>query len=81
MLRLAADEDFNNRIVRGLLRLPPAIDIVRVQDVGLAGKSDEEVLAWAATEQRILLTHDVTTMSQAAYAGSRPACPCQEFSN
>jgi hypothetical protein len=32
MTRLAADEDFNNRILRGLLRRQPGLDIVRVQD-------------------------------------------------
>jgi predicted nuclease of predicted toxin-antitoxin system len=67
MLRLATDEDFNNRIVRGLLRRQPDLDILRVQDAGLAGKSDEDVLAWAASEGRILITHDVTTMIQTAY--------------
>jgi hypothetical protein len=50
MLRLATDEDFNNRIVRGLLRRQPDLDILRVQDAGLAGKKDDEVLAWASTE-------------------------------
>ena len=67
MLRLATDEDFNNRIVRGLLRRQPTLDILRVQDAGLSGKSDIEVLAWASAEGRILLTHDITTMKQAAY--------------
>lgn len=67
MLRLATDEDFNNRIVRGLLRRQPELDILRVQDAGLAGSDDEEVLAWAASEGRILITHDVTTMKQTAY--------------
>ncbi len=67
MLRLATDEDFNNRIVRGLLRRQPDLDLLRVQDAGLAGRSDDEVLAWAASEGRILLTHDVTTLKQTAY--------------
>ncbi len=67
MLRLATDEDFNNRILRGLLRRKPDLDIVRVQDAGLLGKGDAEVLQWAATENRVLLTHDVTTMRQCAY--------------
>jgi hypothetical protein len=67
MLRLATDEDFNNRIVRGLLRRQPDVDILRVQDAGLAGSDDKEVLAWAANERRILITHDVTTMKQTAY--------------
>ena len=68
MLRLAVDEDFDNRIVRGLLRLLPTLDIVRVQDAGLLGKSDPAVLEWAATENRTLLTHDATTMTKHAYA-------------
>jgi hypothetical protein len=44
MLRLATDEDFNNRIVRGLLRRNPDLDIVRAQDAGLRGRGDLEVL-------------------------------------
>ena len=67
MLRLATDEDFNNRILRGLIRRKPELDILRVQDAGLIGKSDAEVLEWAAAEGRVLLTHDVTTMRQHAY--------------
>ena len=35
MLRLAADENFNNDIVRALKRRKPELDIVRVQDAGL----------------------------------------------
>jgi hypothetical protein len=44
MLRLAADENFNNDIVRGLLRRKPDPDIVRVQDAGLSGNTDPIVL-------------------------------------
>jgi hypothetical protein len=33
MLRLAADENFDNDILRGLLRRRPGIDVVRVQVV------------------------------------------------
>jgi hypothetical protein len=40
MLRLAADENFNNNIVRGLLRRLPHLDIVRVQDTGVSGADD-----------------------------------------
>jgi hypothetical protein len=65
MLRLVTDEDFNNRILRGLLRRRPDLDILRVQDAGLVGRGDAEVLEWAARERRVLLTHDVTTMKQA----------------
>lgn len=64
MLRLATDEDFNNRILRGLLRRKPDLNIVRTQDAGLTGSVDAEVLEWAAREGRVLLTHDVTTMKR-----------------
>ena len=67
MLKLAADENFNNNIVRGILRRKPDADIVRIQDVGLSGAHDPTVLEWAAKENRVLLTHDVTTMTRYAY--------------
>lgn len=67
MLRYAADENFNHDIVRALRRRLPALDLVRVQDAGLAGAEDAEVLEWAAGEGRVLLTHDVSTMTRFAY--------------
>src|SRR5215210_3003469 len=67
MLRLAADENFNNDIVRGVLRRNPDVNIVRVQDAGLSGAEDPAVLEWVAGEGRVLLTHDVTTMTHYAY--------------
>ena len=67
MLRFAADENFNNDIVRGLRRRRPDFDIVRVQEAGLSGAVDPDVLEWAAREGRILLTHDVATMTRYAY--------------
>jgi len=66
MLRLAADENLNNALLRGLLRRNPDLDIVRIQDVGLSGADDASVLAWAAAEGRVLLTHDVTTITRHA---------------
>jgi hypothetical protein len=67
MLRLAADENFNNDIVRGLLRRKSDLDIARIQDVGLSGADDPTVLQWAAQEGRVLLTHDVSTITKFAY--------------
>jgi len=48
MLQLAADENFNNNIVRGLLRRKSDLDIVRVQDIGLSGADDPKILEWVA---------------------------------
>jgi len=67
MLRFAADENLNYNIVRGLLRRNADLNIVRIQDVDLSGKDDATVLKWAAQEDRILLTHDVTTITKYAY--------------
>ncbi len=67
MLLFLAEEDFNRRIVRGLRRRLPNLDIVRVQDAGLTAQPDSEVLKRAASENRIFLTHDVTTMSRHAF--------------
>ena len=69
MLFLVADENFNNTIVRGLIRVKPKLDIVRVQDVGLSSADDPAVLEWAAQENRVLLTHDVATITK--YANER----------
>ncbi len=67
MLRFLADENFNNQIIRGILRQNPEIDIVRVQDVGLSEADDPTVLEWAAQQGCVVLTHDVTTMTNFAY--------------
>ncbi len=67
MLRLLADENFNGDIVRGLILRQRDLDIVRVQDVGLAGADDPTVLAWAAENNRIILTHDRATIPDFSY--------------
>lgn len=54
--------------MRGLLRRFTALDLVRVQDVNLIGKHDTEILAWAAEENRLILTHDFATMLDFAYS-------------
>lgn len=76
MLRLAADEDFNNVILRGARRRNADLDIVRVQDVaGLSGAEDPTVLEWEAGERRVLFTHDVNTMTAHAYQRIKDEAP------
>jgi hypothetical protein len=58
-LRFVTDENFNNDLLRALLRRLPNLDIIRVQNTAIAGADDPTLLAWAAAERRILLTHDV----------------------
>jgi hypothetical protein len=71
MISLLADENLRSAIVNGLLRRKPAMDIVRVQDVGLGGKADNQVLEWAAKHNRILVTHDINTIPAEAYSRIR----------
>lgn len=67
LLRFLSDENFNGDIVRGLLRRRPNLDLVRVQDVGLLKTGDPAILEWAATQGRLLLTHDRATVPDFAY--------------
>jgi Domain of unknown function (DUF5615) len=75
VLQLAADENFNNDIVRGLLRRKPDLDLVRIQDAGLSGASDSRILEWAARDGRILLTHDTSTLTRYAFERVRGGLP------
>ena len=67
MLRLASDADVHGDIVRGLRRRLPGIDLVRSQEALPEGTPDPEVLAWAAAQNRVLITNDRNTMVGFAY--------------
>lgn len=67
MIRLLADENFHGDVVRGLLSRRPGLDLIRVQDVGLSQTDDPTILAWAAENDRILITHDKATVPAFAY--------------
>jgi len=43
--------------------------------VGLIGADDSMVLAWAARERRVLLSHDVTTLVHDAYTRADAGLP------
>ena len=67
-IRFLIDEDFDNDILRGVVRRLPEFDAVCVQDVGLSNTHGTRVLEWAAQQNRVLLTHDISTMKFYAYA-------------
>ncbi len=75
MLRLISDLNFNGRILRGLRRRLPELDLVRALDAGLGQADDPSLLDWSATENRILLTHDVNTVPGFANARVRGGQP------
>jgi hypothetical protein len=60
--RFQADEDFNAKIIAGLIRREASIDIQTARTAGVLGMSDPQVLAIAAAEGCILLSHDRETM-------------------
>lgn len=68
-LRFLADENIDPDLVQGVRRRVDDVDIVSVQDVGLRTADDPEILQWAAEEGRILISHDIRTMS--GFAGDR----------
>jgi hypothetical protein len=72
-----ADENFRNAIIRGILHRVPKFDIIRVQDVPqISGEDDPAMLAWATTNGRVLLTHDLSTMIPAMREQLRRASVC-----
>ena len=60
--KFLADEDFNAKILAGLLRREPVIDFQSTKLAGIRGLPDQEVLAIAAREERVLVSHDRETM-------------------
>lgn len=61
-IRFQADADLKQAIVTGTIRRETNIDFQSAYDAGLEGKTDQEVLAIAARDERLLVTHDRKTM-------------------
>ena len=66
--RFLADHDLNEHILDGVLRREPALEFLRARDFGLSDRPDSEVLAFAADNAFLLVSHDVNTMPAQAYA-------------
>ncbi len=74
-MRFLADENFDNRILEDVALKTNDFDVIRVQDTEIYQADDPTVLAWAARENRILLTRDVNTMIGFAYARIEAGLP------
>ncbi|WP_347239388.1 DUF5615 family PIN-like protein [Phormidium sp. FACHB-1136] len=61
-IRYQADADLNQAIVTGVLRREPKINFQTALAAGLEGVKDADVLMIAATQKRILVSHDRKTM-------------------
>ena len=75
MVSLLADENFNQRILRGLRLRNSDLDLIVAQRAGLCGASDPDLLGWAAERGRIVLTHDRQTMPRFAQVRIRAGEP------
>jgi hypothetical protein len=60
--RFQADADLHFDIVAGVLRREPSIDFQSAQEAVEEGWDDRSVLEFAAADERILVSHDVSTM-------------------
>lgn len=61
-VRFQADADFNQNIVRAVRRREPRLDCQTGHEARLHGLDDIAVLAQAAREGRLLVSHDRRTM-------------------
>jgi hypothetical protein len=60
--RFQADADYNQKIVAGLRRREPAVDFQSAREGSVIGRPDPEVLIQAASQGRVLVSHDRQTM-------------------
>lgn len=63
-----ADYDLDGRLVKGLRRAAPGLDIRSAHEAGLEGLPDAEVLAFTAETGRVLISNDRGTMPGEFYA-------------
>lgn len=61
-IRFQADNDLKFGIVKAVRRREPAIDFASAHDAGLERIGDPELLDRAASENRVLVSHDRRTM-------------------
>jgi len=61
-IRFQADADLRQAIVTGSLRRQPKLDFRSVHEARFEGIEDADVLAIAARDGRVLVTHDRKTM-------------------
>ncbi len=66
-MKLLGDGNLDMDIVRALMRRLPELDLIMVQHIGLSSTSDEEILAYAVAEGRVVISQDTATMPLTAY--------------
>jgi predicted nuclease of predicted toxin-antitoxin system len=67
MIRLLFDQNFNQRISRGLRKRIPDLDCVTTEKLGFKKFTDDLLLTKAAELDRVIITHDEKTFHIFAY--------------
>jgi predicted nuclease of predicted toxin-antitoxin system len=65
--RFLFDHDFKDPVIRGILRRQPLLEVNRVRELGLATAADDIILDTASRAGLLTISHDVNTMSAAAF--------------
>ena len=63
-IRFQADADLKRAIITGTLRRAASLEFRLAETVPLEGLDDLQVLAKAAADRRVLVSHDVNTMER-----------------
>jgi hypothetical protein len=79
IVRFQADADLKQAIVTGTLRRQPNIDFQSANAAELEGRKDSEVLAIAAQDARVLVTHDRKTMPYCYWQWYGRTVECKNF--
>src|SRR5829696_1488647 len=66
-LKFLADNDLNKQIVAGVLRHSSELEFRTVREFGFTRRNDAFLLEYAAERGYIIVSHDVNTMTAAAY--------------
>ena len=61
-IRFLADADLNQVIVTGVREREPAVDFMTATEANLEGHGDPDVIEFAASQGRVLVSHDTSTM-------------------
>ena len=75
MIRFLADEDFDGHVISGVRRRYPEVQIQTIQELGMSGTPDPDILEWATQRNLIVLSRDVNTMTAFAQDRIRRGLP------
>jgi hypothetical protein len=71
MIKLLSDASFNGELLAQVFKRAPGADLLIADEVGFLGAEDPAILAWAAANDRVVITSDKKTMIGFAYARVR----------